>query len=108
MLIHFNDSCVISRPTGTSDEWDNPVVTTVYEGPCLYEEKTTTSYPSGVVTRTPLLFIPRGEYLIEINDAVSVTTSNGRVENAVVRLVRDINITGMECERIELKQSQGD
>lgn len=108
MLIQYNDSCEIFRLTGTYDEWDNPLVDTVYTGSCLYEEKTSTSYPSGVVTRTPLLFIPQGDYTVEINDSVQVTTQNGRSENAVVRLVRDINIAGMKCVRIELKQSQGD
>lgn len=108
MLIQFNDNCEIFRKTGVNDEWDNEVVDTIYTGPCLYQEKTSVRYSDGMVTRTPLIFLRGSGTLIQINDIVRVVTSEGREEESVVKLVRDIEIGGNKYERIELKQNQGD
>lgn len=109
-FITFRDSCVIARETGEKDEWDNPTRETVYDGECLYEEGGT-GYSRSIITRAPTIFIPGVEVLININDAVTVTTEFGREIHAIVKTVRDVNMpwrTGVQVTRIELKQAQGD
>lgn len=109
-LIGYRDHCVISRVTG-KDEWDNSILTTVYEGPCIYEEGGV-SYSNQLVTRKPSLYVPDWtEDLIFINDHVTVTTESGRQIVAVVRNVRDIHlavIVQRKMTRIELKQAKED
>lgn len=109
-LIGYRDYCVISRITG-KDEWDNSILTPIYEGNCLYEEGGV-SYSNQLVTRKPSLFIPDWTSdLIFINDHVAVTTESGRKIEAVVRNVRDINLATIverKLTRIELKQAKED
>lgn len=110
-FIRYRDECLITRDTGTRDEWDNPIdPETVYAGECLYEEGGT-GYSRSIITRAPTLFIPGNHADITINDAVMVNTEAGRQIKGVVRIVRDINMdwrAGVECTRVELKQAQGD
>lgn len=112
--IEFTDTCVISRASGTKDEWDNDTRNEVYSGPCLYQEGGGYAYwYSAVFTRTPVLFLPDNyEGLIEINDFVEVTTSRGRVIKATVKVARDIVLDRVspkqKMTRIQLKQAQGD
>lgn len=109
-LISYRDYCTISRITG-KDEWDNSILTPVYEGNCLYEEGNSSYYYS-FVTRQPTLFIPEWiSDLIQINDAVTVTTEAGREISGVVKIVRDIHLSSIaqkKFTRIEIKQAQGD
>lgn len=108
-FIGFRDSCLIQRTTG-KDEWDNPIRETIYDGECLYEEGGT-GYSRSIITRSPTIYIPGVEVQVNINDAVTVTTEYGRVINAVVRIVRDINMpwrVNIQMTRIELKQAQGE
>ena len=109
-FIEFRDTCVISRATGEKDEWDNPVRIPVYSGPCLYEEGGS-GYSRSIITRAPTLFIPGVDVLVQINDYVSVTTEFSREIEAIVEIVRDINMpwrTNVKVTRIELKQAHGD
>lgn len=109
-FIEFRDSCLIERATGVKDEWDNPVRDSVYSGECLYEEGGS-GYARSIITRSPTIFLPGVDVLVQINDAVTVTTEFGRVINAIVENVRDINMpwrTGVKITRIELKQAQGE
>lgn len=109
MLIGFRDNCVISRDTGQKDEWDNPIKTQVYSGPCLYEEGGT-GYARSIITRAPTVFLPGVDVQILINDHVSVTTEFSRNIEAVVEIVRDVNMpwqSNVKVTRIELKQAQG-
>ncbi len=109
-FIEFRDTCIIQRLTGQKDEWDNLERETVYEGPCLFEEGGQT-YSRSIITRNPTVYLPENEILIQINDSVSITTEFGREINAVVKVVRDINMpwrTNVKVTRIELKQAQGD
>ena len=114
LFIDFRDTCVIKRATGEKDEWDNPVRVVVYEGPCLYQEGGGYAYwYSPVFTRTPVVFLPDDyEGLIQINDAVFVTTQRGRQIEATIKVVRDISLdrvtTKQKVTRIELKQAQGE
>ena len=108
-FIGFRDTCTISRDTGTKDEWDNPTRNTVYAGECLYEEGGT-GYARSIITRSPTIFIPGVDVLIQINDAVTVITEFGREINAIVESVRDINMpwrSNIQMTRIELKQAHG-
>lgn len=108
-FIGFRDSCLIERTIG-KDSWDNPVRDTVYDGECLYEEGGS-GYSRSIITRNPTIFIPGVDVQVRINDAVTVTTEFGREINAVVRIVRDINMpwrTNVKMTRIELKQAQGE
>lgn len=107
-LIGYRDRCTVSRVTG-KDEWDNAVLTPIYEGICLYEEGGV-SYSNQLVTRRPTVYIPEWTAdLIYINDHVSIETETGRVIEAVVRSVRDIHLASIvqrKMTRIELKQAK--
>lgn len=108
-LISFRDTCVISRQRG-KDEWDNPIRTTVYSGPCLYEEAGT-GYARSIITRAPSVYLPEVSAMVMINDHVEVTTEFGRELAGTVEVVRDINMpwrAGIQCTKVELKQAQGD
>lgn len=113
-FIQYTDSCVIKRDTGRKDAWDNAMREVVYNGPCLYQEGGGYAYwYSPVFTRTPVVFLPDNyEGLIEINDAVFVTTERGRQIEATVKVARDIVLNRvtvpLKATRIELKQAQGD
>ena len=77
-FIEFRDSCVITRDNGGRDAWDNPInPEVVYSGECLYEEAGT-GYSRSIITRNPTIYIPGVDVLIQINDAVSITTEFGR------------------------------
>lgn len=109
-FIGFRDTCVISRYTGEKDEWDNEIKEVIYDGPCLYEEGGT-GYSRSFITRNPLLFLPKNDVVININDSVSITTEKGRAITSIVEIVRDVNLpwsAQIEATRIELKQSHGD
>ena len=108
-FIDFRDTCVIQRTTG-KDEWDNPTRDTIYDGECLYEEAGT-GYARSIITRNPTIYIPGVDVQVRINDAVSVTTEFGREINAIVHIVRDVNMpwrTNIKMTRIELKQAHGE
>ena len=108
-LIGFRDTCVISRQTGT-DEWDNPIRSTIYDGPCLYEEAGT-GYSRSIVTRAPSVYLPEVSTMVTINDHVEVTTEFGRELKGTVEIVRDINMpwrANIPCTKIELTQAQGE
>lgn len=109
-LITFRDTCTISRSTGQHDEWDNEIKDTIYEGECLYEEGGMTSSRS-IITRGPSVYIPGNDTFVMINDAVSITTEQGRSITAIVKVVRDCNLPWMskvQCTKIDLKQGQGE
>lgn len=109
-FVEFRDTCVISRATGEKDEWDNPVRTQIYSGPCLYEEGGT-GYSRSIITRAPTVFLPGVGVQVCINDYVSVTTEFSRKIEAIVEIVRDINMpwrANVKVTRIELKQAHGD
>lgn len=115
-LVDFRDSCVISRELKDQDgkpirnEWDEPTRTEIYNGACLYEEGGA-SYTRIFTTRNPTIYIPLADGSVQINDSVVITTEFGRVLNAVVKIVRDVNMpwqSGIKVTKIELKQAQGD
>lgn len=106
-LIKFNDNCTISRETGEVDEWGDPVVGTVYEGPCLYQEGGA-GFTWSMVTRTsPCVYLPSRSVQVDVNDSVAITTAFGRVFASVSKVVRDIRLKhfGLDVTKIELKQT---
>lgn len=111
MVIEFRDTCVITRDNGGKDEWDNPIdPEIIYSGECLYEEGGT-GYSRSIITRNPTVYLPGNDVRVLINDAITVTTEQGRIVKAIAEIVRDINMPWManiKVTRIELKQAQGD
>lgn len=102
-LIQFNDTCVIERRTG-KDQYDNPVVETVYEGNCLYQEESVI-VSQGVTIYRATLYI-QGRIDVQANDLVKVTDIYG---HKVTSVIGDIDIVTMPItkeviSRIELKQ----
>ena len=110
-IIDFRDTCVITRDNGGRDKWDNEIAPQeIYSGPCLYEEGGT-GYSRSIITRSPTVYLPGNDVMVAINDAISVTTEQGREIKAIAEIVRDINLpwqANIKCTRIELKQAQGD
>lgn len=110
-FIEFRDHCVITRDNGGRDEWDNKLdPELIYEGPCNYQEGGT-SYTRAFTVRNPTVFLPGVSVLININDAISITTEFGREIKSIAKIVRDVNLpwrTNVKVTRIELKQAQGD
>lgn len=106
-LIGFRDTCVIKRESGR-DEWDNPAFESVYEGKCLYEEGGS-YYSSQIFVKSPNVFIPKIDKLVQVNDTISITTEYGRKVEGIAKAVRDINMPTVafkELTRIELKQAK--
>lgn len=110
-IIDFRDTCVITRDNGGRDKWDNEIAPKeIYSGPCLYEEGGT-GYSRSIITRSPTVYLPGNDVMVAINDAIAVTTEQGREIKAIAEIVRDINLpwqANIKCTRIELKQAQGD
>lgn len=105
-IIEFRDTCKISRKTGGRDEFGNDLKETVYEGACNYQEGGQVTY--GIITRTPTMYLPTNDVMVDINDFVSVNTESGRNINSIVRVVRDVRLKSMRninITRIELKQA---
>ena len=101
-MIEFKDKCKITRATGKTDKYDEPIVEVIYEGVCLYEEGGAST--SNIITLNPLLFLPTN-VLVEINDIVEIITSFGRKRNSLVRTARDIRTRELSMTRLELKQT---
>lgn len=105
-FIDFKDTCTISRETGKRDEFGNDLKVTVYEGLCNYQEGGPVSF--GIITRSPTIYLPSNNAIIEINDSVSVKTETGRHIKSLVRVARDMRLRVMrhiDVTRIELKQA---
>lgn len=108
-LIEFRDTCKISRDTKAKDKFGNPLKATVYEGPCCYQEGGQT-YSYNIITRSPSLYIPDNESLIEINDSVEIHTESGRKIDSLVEIARDVRLQSakrFKITKIELKQATG-
>ena len=103
----FSDTCVISRNMGHKDEFGNPVDDIIYEGACLYQESgQVLSY--SIITRNPALYLPSNDVLVQINDAVTITTETGRVIKTLVQVARDVRLkfkARINMTTIELKQA---
>lgn len=109
-LITFDDVCVISRPTGKVTEYDEPIMDTIYNDSCLYQEAGR-SYSAKFISLSPIVFLPTNDVLVEINDVVDLVTENGRKRVGVIDNVRDIILTKpivRKLTRIELKQTKKD
>ena len=101
-MIEFKDKCKITRDTGKTDKYDEPIVEVIYDGACLYEEGGASA--SRLITLNPLLFLPTN-VLVETNDIVEIVTSFGRKRKSLVRIARDIRTRELSITRLELKQT---
>ena len=106
-LIEFRDTCKISRNVGHKDAYGNLVKNIIYEGPCSYQEGgQIASYR--IITRSPVIFLPSNDAVIEINDSVEINTETGRAIKSLVQIARDVRLRAMKhlnITRIELKQA---
>lgn len=109
-FIEFRDTCTISRKTGKKDAFGNYLKDVVYEGPCNYQEGgQASSYR--IITRNPILFLPKNDVIVKINDSVAVHTEAGRTIDSLVQIARDVRLRKMrhlDITRIELKQATGE
>lgn len=107
MMTDFADRCVITRKTGKKDKWDNPIEVQIYDGDCLYVAASNSIVNGMVVLNRPKVFLPTDDVLVNVDDAVSVTTRFGRNIVSVVEAVRDIRFQMLKREvtRLELKQA---
>lgn len=108
MLVDFFDTCVISRLTGTKDEWDEEATSEIYSGPCLYTESRVAS-PEGLIVHMSEVFIESNDILIYPNDKIDVTTQTGRHFSSVIGEVRDVrltHITRLHYTKMVLTQTQ--
>lgn len=105
-LLKFEDTCIISRPSGQKDEWDDIAEENIYNGPCMYQEAWTDfNYP--VEEHSSVVFLPSNDILINVNDKFSITTRKGRTRVAYAESIKDIKMPlyGKEYTRIALKQN---
>lgn len=104
-LVAFEDKCVIKRRLGT-DEYDEPIMESVYSGECCYQEGGY-SNAQRMFVRNPILFLPDVSVLVDANDVVEVATKFGRKLVAIVARPREIEmpITRQRVTRLELKQA---
>lgn len=102
-LIKYNDSCVIKRSVG-KDQYDNIVISEVYKGDCLYQERSVVT-TQGTIIRRATLYI-QGRTNAGTNDLVDIMVSNDTKVSAIVGDIDIItlSITGAIISRLELKQ----
>ena len=106
-LIKFRDTCTIARGIGEVDEYDNPIEDVIYRGACLYEEGGK-NWSSNMLSRTPTVFLPSNDTIININDSISIITESGREIKAFASSIRDVRLRIMQTidiTKIELKQA---
>lgn len=106
-MIEFKDTCIVRRDTSMKDEWDNVRKEVVYEGRCLYQERSSTMIADSMVIRNPLLFIPTLEVEFRTNDSIEITTSRGRRIDASIEVCREVELRDLSLTRVELKLGKG-
>lgn len=102
--LSYRDHCRITRPTGEYDEWDNPVLTEIYNDKCDFQGGGQTAL--SIVTHNDVVYLPK-HVMVEVNDTIEVTTAIGRKRQGVVGNVNDLglDLTGDYVTEIEIKQS---
>lgn len=105
-LTKFNDHCTITRSTGETDEYGEPIVKPVYDDVCNFQGGGQTSLSN--VTHNDVVYLPTNDVLIEQGDSIKVVTKKGRVRKGVVKDPRDIVMprSGIECTEIEIRRSK--
>ena len=113
-LIKFKDKCVIRRSkldeSGKPiyDEYDEPIMETVYDGVCSYQAGGQTNL--SIVVRNDQVYLPSNDVMIETGDAIDIETARGRKRNGVVNTARDIELplTRGLLTKIEINQGTGE
>lgn len=113
-LIKFKDKCVVRRSkldkSGKPiyDEYDEPIMETVYEGVCSYQAGGQTNL--SIVVRNDQVYLPSNDVIIYTGDEINIETSWGRKRHGVVNTARDIELplTRELLTKIEIKQGTGE
>ncbi len=102
--LSYPDHCTITRSTGEYDEWDNPMLTEIYDGVCDFQPGGQTSL--SIISHNDVVYLPKAVMVME-NDNIAVTTKLGRKREGVVKLANDLglDLTSDYVTEIEIKQS---
>lgn len=102
--LSYKDRCVISRPTGEVDKYDNLITEVVYDGECDFQPGGQTAL--SIISHNDTVYLPKAVMVLE-NDSIVVTTQLGRVREGVVRIANDLglDLTNDWVTEIEIKQS---
>lgn len=100
-LVKFKDLCTISRKDGV-DKYDNEVVSTIYEGPCSYQEENAI-VAQGVTIRRATLYIPKA-IEARINDSVEIGNISAFIAHSSVI---DMAISQESITKLELRRTIG-
>lgn len=102
--LSYRDRCVITRPTGEVDEYDNFVSEEIYSGECDFQ-------PGGQQSGLIMLYTDKvyihGVILARSNDEIDVTPQFGIGRKGIIEYVNflPLDLTG-DCEtEISIKQS---
>lgn len=102
--LSYNDHCVITRASETTDKWDNPICEEIYNDKCDFQGGGQSF--NKIMTYNDKVYLPRF-VAVESNDDIVVTTEAGRIRKGVVKSVNDLplDLTGDYVTEIEIKQS---
>ena len=102
--LSYNDHCRITRATHEVDEWDNPIVTEIYNDRCDFQPGGQTAL--SIITHNDVVYLPEKVMVLE-NDIIVVDTQYGRRREGIVKLANDLglDILGDCITEIEIKQS---
>ena len=109
-MLSYPDHCTILRPTGERDEYDNEIVTTLYDDECDFQPGEQTRGMIAVRT-SDKIYIPGlirtadGD-MISNGDVVDWVTESGRKFHGIVDEANDVKIEldGSWVTEIEIKQ----
>lgn len=104
-LIKFRHSCKIERFI-EFNELGEEIYELLYDGECLYQEKTQVYVSGGIAQRSPICFLPKNDVLFAMDDIVTITADKGRVIVSYIDIPRDIDSALISCTRLELKQAR--
>lgn len=113
-LIKFKDKCIITRSQHDENgnpiynEYDEPIMETVYEGDCSFQAGGQTSL--SIVVRNDQVYLPSNDVMIYAGDVIDIETARGRKRHGVVSTARDIEmpLTHGLLTKIEIKQGTGE
>lgn len=102
--LSYRDHCIITRPTGEADRFDNLVSEEIYNGRCDFQPGRQTDLP--IITHNDVVLLPKHVMVLE-NDSIEVKTQFGRIRKGIVKLANDLGLdmTGDCITEIEIKQS---
>ena len=102
--LSYKDHCLITRPTGMTDEYDNRIKDVIYDGPCDFQPGGQTA--QSIISHNDVVYLPKA-VMAQENDNIYVVTQLGRKREGVAKLANDLglDLTGDWVTEIEIKQS---